>query len=205
MIPEKLMRTFEPGLLEFLEAESTIVNLDKGEVMLDQDAFITHIPIVLNGRLKVSQLDDEGNELFLYFVEEFESCVMTYSCMEGEARSKIRAVAEMDSEVLIIAKEKLEQLMQFRSWRAFVMRSYRERFVELIEALNGVAFTQLDDRLVKYLKERAGKSKEIIITHQEIAEDLNSSREVISRLLKQLESQGVLSLGRNRIHLSQSL
>ena len=201
MIPEKLMRTFEPGLLEFLENESAIVTLEKGELMLDQNAFITHIPIVLNGRLKVSQMDEDGNELFLYFVEEFESCVMTYSCMEGDARSKIKAVAETDSEVLIIPKEKLEQLMQFRTWRSFVMRSYRERFVELIDALNGVAFTQLDERLVKYLKERAGKSTEINITHQEIAEDLNSSREVISRLLKQLESQGKVSLGRNKIQL----
>lgn len=201
MIPEKLMNGFEPELLDLLEKNSSIIMLDKGDVILDQGAFVKYIPIVLSGRLKVSQLDEQGHELFLYFVEELESCVMTYSCSEGDLRSKIRAVADADSEVLLIAREKLETLMGFRTWRNFVMRSYRERFAELIDALNGVAFRQLDDRLVKYLSDRASGEKSITITHQQIAEDLNSSREVISRLLKQLEMQGKVALGRNRIEL----
>ncbi|HCS21018.1 MAG TPA: Crp/Fnr family transcriptional regulator [Bacteroidetes bacterium] len=201
MIPERLRKNFEPALLELLDKDAVVIDIDKGEVMLDQGAFITHIPIVIDGRLKVSQLDGDGNELFLYFVEPLESCVMTYTCSEGEARSKIRAIAEMDSQVLLIPKEKLEVLMGFRSWRNFVMNAYRDRFVELIDALNSIAFTQLDERLIKYLKEKSAGKKEISITHQEIAEDLNSSREVISRLLKHLETQGKVILGRNRIQL----
>ncbi|MHB1279444.1 MAG: Crp/Fnr family transcriptional regulator, partial [Bacteroidia bacterium] len=104
-------------------------------------------------------------------------------------------------QVLLIPTEKLEVLMGFRSWRNFVMNAYRDRFVELIDALNSIAFTQLDERLIKYLKEKSAGKKEISITHQEIAEDLNSSREVISRLLKHLETQGKVILGRNRIQL----
>lgn len=107
--------------MELLDKDAVVIDIDKGEVMLDQGAFITHILIVIDGRLKVSQLDGDGNELFLYFVEPLESCVMTYTCSDGEARSKIRAIAEIDSEVLLIPKEKLDVLMGFRSWRNFVM------------------------------------------------------------------------------------
>ncbi|MDX5321608.1 MAG: Crp/Fnr family transcriptional regulator [Bacteroidota bacterium] len=202
MIPEVLKNRFEPELEELLGKDSHVLDLEKGDVLLDQGAFITHIPIVIDGRLKVSQMDDEGHELFLYYIDPLESCVMTYSCCDDHDRSKIRAVAEGQSEVLMIPKESLERLMGFRSWRNFVMNAFRERFAELIDALNGIAFTQLDDRLIKYLRERAGTGKEIQTTHQEIAEDLNSSREVISRLLKQLESQGKVNLGRNRIELN---
>lgn len=203
MIPESFRRNFEPALQELLDNETFAISLDKGEVLLDQGAFITHIPIVLDGRLKVSQTDDDGHELFLYFIEPLESCVMTYTCCDGETKSKIRAVAETDSEVMMIPKEKLETLMGFRTWRSFMMNAFRERFAELIDVLNSIAFTQLDQRLIKYLKEKAGGQNSISITHQAIAEDLNSSREVISRLLKQLESQGKVSLGRNHIELKK--
>jgi len=203
VIPESFRRNFEPALQELLDQETKLHALSKGEVLLDQGAFITHIPIVLEGRLKVSQTDDEGHELFLYFIEPLESCVMTYTCCDGEAKSKIRAVAEMDSEVMLIPKEKLETLMGFRTWRSFMMNAFRERFAELIDVLNSIAFTQLDQRLIKYLKEKAAGQTSISITHQAIAEDLNSSREVISRLLKQLESQGKVILGRNHIELKK--
>jgi len=204
VIPESFRRNFEPGLQELLDQETKLLALAKGEVLLDQGAFIMHIPIVLEGRLKVSQTDDEGHELFLYFIEPLESCVMTYTCCDGEAKSKIRAVAEVDSDIMLIPKEKLETLMGFRTWRSFMMNAFRERFVELIDVLNSIAFTQLDQRLIKYLKEKAAGQTSISITHQAIAEDLNSSREVISRLLKQLESQGKVSLGRNHIELKNS-
>lgn len=201
MIPEILKNRFEPELNTLLDSDSFVTELEKGDVLLDQGAFITHIPIVIEGRLKVSQLDEDGRELFLYYIDPLESCVMTYTCCDGEAKSKIRAVAETESEVMLIPKESLERLMNFRSWRNFVMMAFRDRFAELIDALNGIAFTQLDERLLKYLKEKAGADKIIQTTHQEIAEDLNSSREVISRLLKQLEAQGKVNLGRNRIEL----
>lgn len=201
VIPEILKNRFEPELNTLLDSDSFVTELEKGDVLLDQGAFITHIPIVIEGRLKVSQLDEDGRELFLYYIDPLESCVMTYTCCDGEAKSKIRAVAETESEVMLIPKESLERLMNFRSWRNFVMMAFRDRFAELIDALNGIAFTQLDERLLKYLKEKAGADKIIQTTHQEIAEDLNSSREVISRLLKQLEAQGKVNLGRNRIEL----
>jgi len=201
VLPENFRRNFEPALQVLLDQETAIHTLEKGEVLLDQGAFITHIPVVIEGRLKVSQTDDEGHELFLYFIEPLESCVMTYTCCDGEAKSKIRAVAEADSEVMLIPKEKLEMLMGFRTWRSFMMNAFRERFAELIDVLNSIAFTQLDQRLIKYLKDKAAGQTSISITHQAIAEDLNSSREVISRLLKQLESQGKVSLGRNHIEL----
>lgn len=201
MIPENFKRNFEPELVELIDRDASMIELNKGDVLLDQGAFVTHIPIVIDGRLKVSQLDEEGHELFLYFIEPMESCVMTYTCCDGETRSKIRAIAEGNSQVLLIPKEKLETLMGFRSWRAFVLKAFRDRFAELIDALNSIAFTQLDERLIKYLKEKAAGNKDISITHQEIAEDLNSSREVISRLLKQLESRGQVILGRNHIQL----
>jgi len=204
VIPEQFKRNFEPALQELLDQETSMLQLDKGDVLLDQGAFITHIPIVLEGRLKVSQTNEDGNELFLYFIEPLESCVMTYTCCDGEAKSKIRAVAEIDSKLMLIPKEKLEELMGFRTWRSFMMNAFRERFAELIDVLNSIAFTQLDQRLIKYLKEKAGGEQAVSMTHQAIAEDLNSSREVISRLLKQLELQGKVVLGRNRIELINS-
>ncbi|MBI1221980.1 MAG: helix-turn-helix domain-containing protein [Bacteroidetes bacterium] len=200
-LPEGLSRIFEPELKSLLEEQAHYIEMEKGDVLLDQGAFITHIPIVIDGRLKVSQLDEDGRELFLYYIDPLESCVMTYTCCDGEARSKIRAMAEMQSSVMLLPKESLERLMAFKSWRNFVMNAFRDRFSELIDALNSIAFTQLDERLLKYLKEKAGNGTRIQTTHQEIAEDLNSSREVISRLLKQLESQGKVLLGRNRIDL----
>ena len=169
---------------------------------MDIDQSIDQIPLVLKGSLKISREDDEGNEILLYYLEPGHSCATSLtSCYSGQ-RSTIRAIAEDDSEYLAIpAQYSDEWIIKYPSWKNFVMNTYSERFEELLKTIDQLAFKKMDERLSKYLHDKAElhDNSVIHISHQEIAYDLNTSREVISRLLKQLENMGAIKLGRNRI------
>jgi len=148
--------------------------------------------------------DADGNELLLYYLQAGETCAMSLTCCMAFKRSEIRAIAQEDVLMLTIPVDYMEEWMKYRDWRSFVMNTYRLRFEELLEALDSIAFLKMDERLWKYLQEKAQTldTTEINISHQDIAYDLNSSREVISRLLKQMERKGMLNLGRNKIELN---
>ncbi|WP_044200758.1 Crp/Fnr family transcriptional regulator [Flammeovirga sp. OC4] len=184
---------------EFL-SEGELISIDEGEFLIDLNEEMTFVPIVTNGVLKVTREDDEGNELFLYYLEYGETC--TISMMYQE--SAVRVTAEEKSLVYKVPLTIINDWMvRFPEWRDFVMHAYKIRFDGLLKAIDELAFKKMDERLINYLqKVRDIKDTNLLhISHSEIALNLNTSREVISRLLKQLEKIGKVKLGRNKVEL----
>lgn len=199
---------FEAELIEEIKKSAQEVRLKEGSVLLDIGQIVRVIPIVLSGTLKISRIDDEGHELFLYYIHPNESCAMTFTCCMEQHPSEIRAVADEDSIILTIPIVRMDQwMMRFPSWKSFIMKTIRSRFNELLIMIDQIAFQRLDERLVHYLKEKSRTSHSAVInlSHEQIAIDLASSREVISRLLKRLENEGKVLLYRNQIKLLSNL
>lgn len=190
---------------EFKKELNSVAKMHKapaGEIIMDIDQSIDQIPLVIEGSIKILREDEEGNEIFLYYLEPGHACATSITCCLSGQRSTIRAIAEDDTEYLGIPVHYSDEwMLKYKSWKNFVMNTYAERFEELLKAIDQLAFKKMDERLAKYLHDKADlhESCEIHISHQEIAYDLNTSREVISRLLKQLERIGSIKLGRNRI------
>jgi len=162
------------------------------------------MPLLLSGVVKVSREDEEGDELLLYYLEQGESCAMTLNSCMRNAYSEIRAVAETEVELLFLPIQKMEEWSaKYKSWRDFVFDSYHQRFTELLETIDHIAFLNMEERILNLLKKKseARNILEISQTHQEIANDLNTSRVVVSRLLKKLEKSGFIELHRNRIQI----
>lgn len=194
----------EPEARAAIIAASHLVELRAGEVWMDIGGYIKYIPLVLSGVLKLLREDEEGHEMLLYFVGPGETCAMSLTCCMGDARSSVRVVAEEDAVLLALPVRMMDEWSdRFRSWRSFVMLTYQRRFEELLRTIDGVAFRKLDVRLLDLLRERARNqgADAIRTTHQELAQELNSSREVVSRLLKRMEHDGLVKLGRQRIEL----
>jgi len=159
---------------------------------------------MLSGAIKILRQDNQGDELLLYFLERGDTCAMTLSCCMGQHKSEIKAIAETDATLLMIPVQKMEEwTTKFKSWRTFVFNSYHNRLIEAIETIDNIAFLKMDDRLLKYLKNKTKVNNDHVIntTHQEIAYDLHTSRVVISRLLKKLEQSGKVKLNRNNIEI----
>jgi CRP/FNR family transcriptional regulator, anaerobic regulatory protein len=195
---------FEAELVEEIKKSAKEVKLKEGAMLLDIGQTVRVIPIVLSGTLKISRIDDEGHELFLYYIQPNESCAMTFTCCMEQHPSEIRAVADEDSVILTIPIAAMDQwMMKFPTWKSFIMKTIRSRFNELLMMIDQIAFQRLDERLVHYLKEKSKTSHSAVInlSHEQIAIDLASSREVISRLLKRLEHEKKVILYRNQIKL----
>ena len=164
---------------------------------------------VLRGKFlfhEINERSENGDELLLYFLERGDTCAMTLTCCMGQSKSRIRAIAETDGAMLMIPVEKMEEwLTKYKTWRNFVFDSYNVRLNEMLEAIDTLAFMNLDERLYKYLTDKAKVigDTEIKNTHQEIAYEMHTSRVVISRLLKALELQGKIKLHRNKIEILQ--
>ncbi len=188
-------------LLNGIKANGKIVNIEEGDYMIDIGSPIKSIPMVVSGTVKVMREDGEGNELLLYYLKAGETCAMSLTCcMEGR-KSEIRAVAAEKVSMIELPVQFMDAWMQYRDWRAFVMNTYARRFEELLETIDSIAFQRMDERIEHYLQTLAHDSGSSLLTisHQDIAQDLNTSREVISRLLKQMEKRGKLKLGRGKI------
>lgn len=201
-IIDKFPIFFEEGLKKELDNVSKLYKVPEGEIIMDIDQSIDQIPLVISGSIKILREDEEGNEIFLYYLEPGNACASSITCCLSGQRSTIRAIAEDDTEYLGIPVQYSDEWMiKYKTWKNFVMNTYADRFEELLRAIDQLAFKKMDERLAKYLHDKADlhDSCEIHISHQEIAYDLNTSREVISRLLKQLERIGAIKLGRNRI------
>jgi len=195
---------FEPELISEINAVGKVSTHERGQIMIDLGEEIKYIPILLDGAIKIVREDENGDELLLYFVESGNTCAMTLNCCIGNVTSEIRAICESDTRLIMIPVQYMDQwLSKYKSWRTFIFNNYQNRMVELLKAIDSITFKKLDQRLEQYLHEKANVSrkKELQITHLEIATDLNSSRVVISRLLKQMENEGTLQLGRNTIKL----
>lgn len=194
----------EPELQSELLEHASLKSVPAGTVLMEIGAHIHMIPIVLEGSIKVLRQDDEGKEILLYYLMENETCAMTLTCCMHTSVSGVRAVAESDLSFLAIPHHKMESWMwRFQSWKAFVMRSYQARFDELLRTIDQIAFSKMDERLWQYLLDKVEVSgnKEISVTHLQIAQELGTSREVVSRLLKQLERMERVRLGRNLVEV----
>lgn len=195
---------FESSLIEEINKIGTLREVSAEEELIRFGEFVKGVPLMISGAVRVNRVYPDGNELFLYYIEEGVTCSMSLNCCTQQKKSEIRAVAEIDSKFVMIPVSKVEGLIsKYPSWRQFVFSSYHNRMVEVVYALEKVAFEKLDDRLAEYLhqKSRITKSDTLQMTHQEIAEDLRTSRVVISRLLKKLEQMGKLKLQRNTVEL----
>lgn len=209
MNTEEMLKDLFPDIYESeardrIIRDSRLVELKTGEVLMDIGSYIKSMPLVLTGLIKILREDQNGNELLLYYIQPGETCAMSLTCCTGEARSTVRAVAEEDTTLLAVPVRFMDEWTNtFRSWKNFILMSYQRRFEELLKTIDGIAFQKLDDRVVSLLKEksRTQGTKTVTTTHNEIATELNSSREVISRLLKKLEKDGKLAIGRNKIEL----
>lgn len=174
------------------------------EIILNVGDFMEYVPVVLEGSVKISRENSSGEELLLYYIEGGDTCAMTMQCCVKKSNSEIKATSMEPSLILMIPVEMMESwLDKFKSWREYILQSYHTRMMELMETIDAITFMRLDERLLKYLIDQAKLlgSLEIHHTHQQIAEDLHSSRVVISRLLKQLEIKGIISLNRSKIIL----
>jgi len=208
MIREKLKEyfgvVFEEALINEIIEVGTYKKVKENELLLDLGDKFDRIPLMLNGAIKISREDENGDEIVLYFLERGDTCTITFGSGLTSSKSKVRGVAEKDSEVVFIPVEKLEEwLVKYSSWRSFVIDSYNIRLSEMLEAIDTLAFMKMDQRLYKYLTDKVKimRSSTLNTTHQEISQDLNTSRVVVSRLLKQLENEGKIKLYRNKIEV----
>jgi CRP/FNR family transcriptional regulator len=195
---------FEEELIQEINEVGIIKSIEAGGELIRPGQYMKAMPLLLDGVIKVMREDKDGFELMLYFLEKGETCAMTLSCCTGSTISEIKAVAETDSELLMIPIEKMEEwLGKYKSWRNFIFNSYHERLMEVLETIDNIAFKRMDERLLDYLRNKSKHyvDSEIKITHQDIAYDLHTSRVVISRLLKQLEKINKIKLSRNSIKL----
>ena len=204
LLKVKIPQINDIRLLNALAESGSVMSFNAGESIMDPGKIIKLIPIVLEGSIKVIRTDEEGKELFLYYLEPGETCALSLSCCNASKPSEVKAVAEEHTTILGVPVDLHETWMdEFRQWKEYVASTYQARFQELLQTLDAVAFKRLDQRLMRYLSARMKlqKATELHTTHQEIATEMGTSREVISRLLKQLEKRKWIELGRNVIYL----
>ncbi|MBI5371869.1 MAG: Crp/Fnr family transcriptional regulator [Sphingobacteriales bacterium] len=196
---------FEPGLIELIEKEAVQRSFNAGDVIMRTGQYIKSTALVLEGRVKIYRENQDGGEFLMYYLLPGQACAVSMICAIQTHTSEVMAVAEEDSEVLMIPVHLMDDMMnQYKTWYQFVIQTYRNRFDELLSVVDNIAFRNMDERLEFYLKRYAEKTgkKSMDISHQQIADDLNSSREVISRLLKKMEQRNLVKLHRNMIELT---
>ena len=198
---KQLFPDLEESLYNEMLEHGTIKEVKAGETLLKVGQTIRSTMLLLNGLVKLYREDDEGKEFFIYQLDAGQACSLSMVCAAKHKTSEVLAKALTDATVLSIPLEFMDQWMsKYKSWYQFVITSYRNRFEELLKTIDAIAFTGMDERLAYYLEKQVEKlGNNLKITHQEIANDLNSSREVISRLLKKMEAKGWLIIDRNSI------
>lgn len=191
------------GLLnDEVKLSGQIKSFPADAIIISEDSYIKSIPIVLKGSIRVMRTDDDGKEILLYYIRPGESCIMSFLGGIHHETSKVKAIAEEDVEILMIPLEKAsEWIKEYPEWTDFIFKLYHKRFEELLGVVNAVAFQKLDTRLLQLLEQKASlhNNKEIAITHQQLADEMGTSREAVSRILKQMENSNLIKLGRNKI------
>jgi CRP/FNR family transcriptional regulator, anaerobic regulatory protein len=199
---------FEPDLLTEIEARSTLMKISGGETVMRIGSPVWAVPLVISGIVKVSRVNDEGQEILLYYVRKGETCAMSFTCWMTSKVSSVEGVAEEDSVLLAVPGKVVDEwLLKYPSWKKFVMTTILDGFTIVIKSIDNIAFKKMDDRLIIYLKEKskATGSSLINLTHQQIGDELGTNRVVVSRLLKKLENDNRLLLYRNQIKLLRDL
>lgn len=203
-LKENFSHLFEDELIEEINQVGSLKHVKEGEKLIEIGDYLRSMPLLVSGAIKILREDDDGDELLLYFLERGDTCAMSLTCCLGHSKSEIRAVAELDTTLIMIPVQKMEEWTgKYKSWRNFVLTSYHTRLMEMLDTIDSIAFMNMDERLVRYLKDKQKIGGEPVInsTHQEIAYELNTSRVVVSRLLKKLENLGQIKLNRNSIDI----
>lgn len=202
---KKFPQLAEKELIEEISQVGKIMHFNAGEVIMNYGSYVRLVPLVIEGSVRVLREDDtEGKEILLYYINAGDTCSMSFTCCMMDKKSMIRTEAEEDVYLIGVPVRYMDQWMtKYQSWKNFIMTTYDGKMLELIKTIDNIAFKQLDERLMEYLHARkaATGSYSILSTHQQIADDLNVSREAVSRLLKKLENNGVIELKRNRIDI----
>lgn len=198
---------FESHLVDEIVASAKLMHLDAGTVMLEPGSLVKFIPLLVSGSIKVFRQGGDGGEILLYYVLPMETCAMSLTCCVANQKSNVKVIAEEDTTIIAISLSDSDNwFAKYPTWKKFILQSYGHRFEELLKAIDGIAFHKVEERLHQYLIEKSFlfKSAVLQLSHQQIAEELNTSREVVSRILKQLDMRGILSTGRNKITLLES-
>lgn len=192
---------FDDELLAYLEEVATVVDYKEGDMLMRTGQYFKNSLVILDGRVKLYREGENGEEFFLYFLEKGNACALSMICAAKNETSELKAQAITPVKALAIPLQHMDTLMRnHKSWYYFVLENYRSRFEEMLQVIDQVAFHSMDEKLEFYLKRQfKAIGPTISITHQQIADDLNSSREVISRLLKKLEVQNRVQVSRNEI------
>lgn len=207
LVRSRFENVFETELFEELLETGKVQEYKEGDIVIDVNQMITHIPLMLKGSIKIMREDDEGREMFLYYIETGGTCAASLTCCMNDHRSNILALVEEDATFISFPVKYMDEWMaKYQSWRSYILGNYAARYEELLEVVDLLAFKKMDDRVANYLKEKAimHQSKEVLISHQDVAYDLNTSREVVSRILKQMERNGDLQLKRGKIILNDN-
>lgn len=194
----------DQSLLRHIAAESETSVLPPGQVLVNFHTYIRNIPVVLRGHVKVVGEDEDGNEILLYYLEPGDSCVMSILGALNGTTSKIKAITVDETEILFLRPERAAALIrEHPGWAEYIFKLYQSRFEELLQVVTKVSFQKMDDRIMDLLegKARLFGTRTIEVTHQEIAGEIGSPREAVSRVLKKLEKEGAVQLFRGKIQL----
>lgn len=201
-ISEQFHYLFDEEVIEEICKVGERKSIPADEMIIDVGDRVNFLPLILSGTIKIMTEDKQGDELLLYYLEFGDTCAVTINCCTRQSKSSIRAISETAVEMIVIPIEYLDSWMaKHQSWRNFILESYNSRLNEMIDALDNIVFNSLEDRVKKYIKEKVyiTRSEDLDITHADIANDLHSSRVVISRIMKKLEKEGYISLGRGKL------
>lgn len=200
---EKFRGVLQPDLIEEMVEKGRGMHVKNGMVMMQYGKYIKEIPLVITGSIRIIREDEKGNELFLYYLGEGDTCAMSLTCCIQHKKSEIKAIAETEAKVWMVPLQYMDLWMKYPTWRQFIFGSYNLRFEEMLSALDSVAFLKMDERLMNYLLDAQQNTGNYAIskTHQQIAVELNTSRVVVSRLLKKLENEGKIELHRHKIEI----
>ncbi|MDA9774248.1 Crp/Fnr family transcriptional regulator [Saprospiraceae bacterium] len=201
-LESRFQALFEPKLIDEICQNGKLRIIAADRILVDIGSSIDFMPIVISGSIKVMTEDIKGNELLLYYLQEGETCAVTLNCCLSESKSAVRAITEQESEILSIPIEKMDYWMQnYKSWRSYILGSFNLRLNEMIESFDNIVFNSLEERLIKYLRDKAQITGDNVlrISHQDIAYDMHSTRVSISRLMRKLESNKVITRQRNKV------
>jgi CRP/FNR family transcriptional regulator len=201
---KNIFPTFTNDLLVEIESYASYQTIKSGEIIMRTGQYFKNTVLVLSGQIKIYREDDDGGEFFMYYLQPGQACALSMICATKNEKSQIMAKVIEDAELMLIPLQLMDQwMMKHRSWYEFVIETYRSRFEEVLEVIDSIAFKAMDERLLFYIKRHleANGGNVLNLSHQEIASELNTSREVISRLLKKMEQLGILKLYRNQIEV----
>jgi CRP/FNR family transcriptional regulator len=199
-----LQDIFQSDLVKEIEDSGNLKHFSAGEIIVNMDSYIKHIPVVISGSIKVIRTEEDGREILLYYLTPGESCIVSILAGMKNETSKIKAIVEEDAEIMLIPADKAKEwVRKYPDWTDFIFNLYQKRFEELLDVVNSVAFQKIDTRLLHLIKQKTQlyQSKEISVTHQQLADELGITREATSRVLKQMEKEHLLILSRNKIEL----